>query len=385
MVIKMRKKILLFIIIVFVTLSTTGCWNYRGLNEMTIVAGTAIDKYDDHYKLSFEVYDLQSTGVGQPIKTKIIESTGKTIFDAVRNAKKRASNKLYFAQSKIIIVSQRIAKEDGINSIIDWFSRDPELRETLEVVVSQEKSASAILKADKVTSTTVSQDIQNIVDKDQLITSSTEKKPVYKIYNVLNSEGVSLTLPAIHITNNNEKDVCEVNGIAVFKEDKFVNYLSSEDTKYYLLAKGMLDGGIITINTKLNADETELQNVSFEIISSKSSQKYTSQDENDLRIKVTTNTEVVLGELKDRNHKITSTDITKLEKQAGEIVKERIEDVITKIQTRYETDILGYGKLLHSKNPKKWKEIKNVFNEKFINIKVEVESEIKILNTGFTR
>ena len=32
--------------------------------------------------------------------------------------KKRAFNKLYFAQFKIIIVSEQIAKEEGINSII---------------------------------------------------------------------------------------------------------------------------------------------------------------------------------------------------------------------------------------------------------------------------
>lgn len=382
---KMHKKILLFIMIIFITLSTTGCWNYIGLNEMTVVAGVAIDKYDDKYKLSFEVYDLQGTAVGEPIKTEIIESTGKTIFDAVRNAKKRAANKLYFAQSNIVILSQQIAKEEGVNSMLDWFTRDPEIRETLHLVISKEKSAEELLRADKLTGTTVSTDIQNIVEKDQSITGDTENKPLYKIYNILNSEGMSLTLPAIHLTNNNKKEVCEIDGIAVFKKDRLINYLTSDDSKYYLLAKGLLKGGIITINTKLKTEDTELQNLSFEIVSSNSSQHYTSQEKDNLKIKVTTKTEVTLGELRDRTQNLTYSDLNKLEKRTGEIIKERIEDVISKIQNIYDTDILGYGGLLYRSNPKQWKKIKNVFDEEFKNIEVNVESKVKILNTGYTK
>jgi len=381
----MYKKILLAIMIIFVTLSTTGCWNYIGLNEMTMVAGVAIDKNEDNYTLSFEIYNLQATATGEPIKSEIIESTGKTIFDAVRNAKKRVSNKLYFAQSKIIIVSEQIAKEDGINSIIDWFTRDPEIRETLQLVVSQEESAVALLKADNLTSTTVSADIQAIVEKDPKITGTSETKQLYKVYNILNSEGISLTLPAIHITSNDEKKVCEINGIAVFKEDKLVNYLTSEETKYYLLAKGKLKGAIITINTKIKTTDTDSQNISLEVKSSKSSQQYTSQEKNNLKIEVSTNTEVTLGEFKDLNEKISSKDIINLEKEAGKIIKQRIEDVITKIQDNYNTDILGYGSLLYRTNPKQWKKIKDVFNDDFKNIEVKVESEVKIINTGFTK
>lgn len=385
MVIQMHKKKLLVIVIFFVTFLTTGCWNYIGLNEMTIVAGVAIDKYGKEYTLTYEIYNLQKTAVGEPIKSEIIESTGETIFDAVRNAKKRTFNKLYFAESKIIIVSEQIAKEDGINSIIDWFTRDPEIRETLQLVVSQEESAAALLKTDKLTSTTASTDIQNIVEKDQKITSTSENKQLYKVFNILSSEGLSLTLPAVHIVSNDDKNVCELNGVAVFKSDKLLNYLTSEETKYYVLAKGELKGGIITINTKIKESDTDLQNVSLEIKSSVSSQKYISQEKNNIKIKVSTTTEVTLGEFKDLNQQLTNKDLTNLEKEAAKIIKKRIEDVIEKIQNDYETDILGYGRLLYHTNPRQWKKIKNTFDEEFKNIDVIVESKVKILNTGFTK
>lgn len=381
----MHKKKILAIMIFFVTFLTTGCWNYVGLNEMTIVAGVAIDKQDNMYTLTFEIYNIQEAAVGEPIKSKIIESTGETIFDAVRNAKKRAFNKLYFAQSKIIIVSEQIAKEEGINSVIDWFTRDPEIRETLQIVISQEETAATLLKADKLTSNIASTEIQNIVEKDQKITSTSENKQLYKIFNILSSDGISLTLPAIHVVSNNDKSVCELNGVAVFKADKLVNYLTSEETKYYILAKGKVDGGIININTKIKENDTDLKNVSLEIKSSISSQKYISQEKNNIKIKVSTITEVTLGEFIDLNQKLTNIDITNLEKEAGKIIKKRIEDVISKIQNDYQTDILGYGSLLYRTNPRQWEKIKDVFDEEFKNIDVIVESKVKILNTGFTK
>lgn len=381
----MHKKLLLILIALFSALLTTGCWNYIGLNEMTVVAGVAIDKSGDEYQLSFEIYDLQDTATGEPIKTEIVQSTGKTIFDAVRNAKKRVANKLYFAETRIIIVSEEIAEDDGLNTVMNWFYRDPEVRETLRVVVSQERSAVALLKVDSLTSSSVSADIENMVEKDLKITGATVSMPIYKIYNILNFEGESLTLSAIHLTNNNGEKVCEVNGIALFKEDKLVDYLSSDDSKYYLLAKGELEGGIITIKTKIKSDDTEPQNLSLEIKKTSSSRKYISFDPNNLAYKISTKVQVTIGELRDQSDKLKDEDLLKLQNEAGDIIKDRIKSVIEKIQEEYKTDIIGYGDTLYRSNPKVWKRVKENFQENFTNINTEVECEVEIYNTGFTK
>ena len=94
-------------IILGIMLLNTGCWNYIGLNNMTVVAGIAIDKSGENYLLSFEIYDLQNTAQGEPIKSKIVQCKGKTIFEAVRNAKKRTSNKLYFSEAKIKLLKKK--------------------------------------------------------------------------------------------------------------------------------------------------------------------------------------------------------------------------------------------------------------------------------------
>ena len=41
----------------------------------------------------------------------------------------------------------------------------------------------------------------------------------------------------------------EANGIAVFKKDKLLGYLSSEETKYFLMATDEVKGGLLTFSS----------------------------------------------------------------------------------------------------------------------------------------
>jgi spore germination protein KC len=380
----MNKKIILIIFVLLTTLLTTGCWDYRGLNEMTFVAGYAVDKVGKDYKLTYEIYDLQHTGTGQSIKVTNVESTGKTLFEAIRNAKRRVAKKLYFSEAKVMIISEKVAKEDGLNEIINLFIRDPEIRETTPLVISQEKTAAEVFKTKALTSTSVSDDILNIIKKDESITGSTENELLYQVFDIIKSEGMSLALPALHLVNNDGRYVVESNGIAAFKKDKFVSYLSPDDTKYYLLAKGKLQGGIITFKTKLKNNDKDTQNLSLEIKRSSSAIKYTSY-KNELKVEIKPNIEVTLGELEGQNDKLNNKDINKLQKQAARIIDQRVKNVVSKIQDNIDSDILGFADKLHQSSPKEWKKIKKNYNDKFKYIDVNVKTTVDIHSTGFTK
>ena len=42
------KKLLIFILLLF---GVCGCWNYKELDDYSIITGVAIDKNDDNYEL----------------------------------------------------------------------------------------------------------------------------------------------------------------------------------------------------------------------------------------------------------------------------------------------------------------------------------------------
>ena len=145
----MIKKCVCLILALLFALPAAGCWSYRGLDEMTIVSGIALDKDKEtgNYLLSFEFVDLSGSVKENGPESKIIESEGKTIFEAVRNAKKKLRNKLYFGHAQMLIINQDIAKEEDIGSIMDWFMRDGEVRETINMAISREQTAQDIFNA----------------------------------------------------------------------------------------------------------------------------------------------------------------------------------------------------------------------------------------------
>src|SRR4051794_23013200 len=117
-IIRLLKVIPLSICIIMLT----GCWNYKEIDKLAIVAGAAIDKEDDQFLLTAEVVKTKGEKDSKPESLKI-EGRGKTIFDATRNINKVSGKRLYWSHAKVIIISQEVARE-GIIPAIDLFNRD---------------------------------------------------------------------------------------------------------------------------------------------------------------------------------------------------------------------------------------------------------------------
>ena len=80
-----RKKVLYLLAIIFQLASMAGCWNYREINDLSIVAGVAIDiAENDQYELTVELVKTKSSGKQTEIISEVVSKKGKTIFDAIR-------------------------------------------------------------------------------------------------------------------------------------------------------------------------------------------------------------------------------------------------------------------------------------------------------------
>ena len=357
-----------------------GCWNYRGLDEIMIVMGVAVDKEQEagNYRLSYEVIDLDKPVKEQGITTEIVESEGKTKFEAVRNAKKRVENKLYFGHTQVFVISEEIARNEEIGGMIDWFLRDAETRENACLIVSQEKTARDILDTTSLSDIIVSNEIHEIINNDQKTASSTLRVPIYEIFNTLKSEGKALVLPAFHKADNNGKQVNEANGIAVFKEEKLAGYLTPEETKYFLFATNKVKGGILPIASEKSGHA----DAALEISKNKTKLSFTARGDK-VKVKIKTETTVYLGEiLKDTN----ATDLAKIA-ELQDIAEKKLEanimSVIKKTQSEFGADIFGFGSMIRKKDLKLWNRLKDNWDEQFRSLTVEVRSDVKIGNTAY--
>lgn len=378
----MISKILKSLILILMLFLLSGCWDYVGLNGLTIVTGVAVDKDEktNKYKLSYEIINLSDSSKNKTAVTKIIESTGDTIFDAIRNAKKRVMNKLYFANMQIVVVSKEIAEKDGLGSIIDWFIRDVEVRETINFAVSEEKTAKEILDISCVDSPITSYQIKKIIRGDNSTTSSTMDVVLYKIYNIFKSDSASLALPVFHIIKNAGKETIETNGIATFKKDKLIGWLNAAETKYYLFIDDNVDGGILP----LSLDNKDTNNISLEIAENKTSKSY-SYKNNKVRVTITTKTKVYLGEYDNQPKPLDDKTIKNIQKKAEEIIEKNIKKIVQKAKDEFKTDIFGFGTIVYEDNPKLWKKIKKNWDSLFENMEIIVKPSVVIANTAYLK
>jgi spore germination protein KC len=376
-----RKKILILIILLH-SLLVSGCWNYIGLDEITIVAGIAIDKNNDNnrYHLSFEIIDLVTSNKEEGVKTTIVESEGTTIFDAIRNAKKRITNKLYFGNAQIVIISEQIAKEEGILGIVNWLIRDAEPREDLNIVISKEATAKDLISLKGIGDPITSYEIRESVSRDNKVTASTINIELYKIFNILTSQKEELAIPAFKSVENHDIETVEVDGVAVFYADKLIGYLDSDETKYFLFATNNVQGGILTLDTT----KDDKDNISLELVKSKTKATFKEVDSS-FKFNISIELDCYLGEDSSQTSSFKDDDIQDLQKEAQKKLDKEVTKIIKKIIEDYNTDILGFGKIIYKKNPKLWEDISGNWKNIIKDVDIEVKSKIKIVNSAFIK
>jgi spore germination protein KC len=374
----MIKKALCCIMLLCVILSG-GCWNYRGLNEMSIVSGFAIDKDDESgdMKVSFQIVDLVGNIQVEGINGKLIESTGKTLFDAGRNAKRNIIGKLYFGHTQLVVISQDIARNEDLKDTIDWMLHDAEMRETLKIAISAGDTAKEILNFETIVGPIVAFDVSKYIEEDQKITASVTYKQLYEVYNTLESEGIDLTLPAICNVENNGEPSAKLCGTAVFKGQRLAGFLNPDETKYLLFTTDELEGGLLTFP----ADGEGEDDTTLEIYKNKTKRSF-SYKEGKLVIKLEPETDVYLAECKVHLDALDKKQISSLEQNAAKALAERMAMVIGKVQSEYGADIFGFGNMIYKKDIALWSKLSSDWDTLFPELEVVINAKVNIVNTA---
>ena len=112
------KRILL-ILIVFIT----GC-SYTDLKDLTIIKSIGIE-YSDNYIIYAQIYD--EIKKENHLKTKLIESKGKTINEAFDNLKEIINKDILLSHIDILVLSSNL-NSSNYSEIIDYFLNNNEIR-----------------------------------------------------------------------------------------------------------------------------------------------------------------------------------------------------------------------------------------------------------------
>ncbi|WHH58631.1 Ger(x)C family spore germination protein [Petroclostridium sp. X23] len=375
----MKNRIGLFLKIVIYMLFIsilTGCWSRHELDEFSIVAGMGIDKSeeDGEIQLTAQIVKPRALKPGEGSSSPEdayfnIESTGDTVFTAVREFTHGATRKLYFPHNQVIIFSRNTA-EEGVQKYIDFFVRDPETRLTVWILVAKDK-ADELLEIKSELELIPALEISDLVEAQKATSQSSIVKLQHFITRLL-SKTTSPVAPLIEVSGKEKKAF--VSGTAVFKKDKLTGELDKTETRGLLWVIGEIKSGIIDVDCPGGGK------ASLEII--RASSKITPKiKDGRIHMKIEIKEEGNLGSQSCLEDLTLPPKVDFLEKEKEAVIRSEVMAALKKAR-KLNTDIFGFGEAVHQKYRKEWKELEDRWDEVFPNIEVEVIVEAKLRRTG---
>ncbi|MDP1413168.1 Ger(x)C family spore germination protein [Lysinibacillus capsici] len=380
-----------FILLLSVLLLLGGCWNKRELNELAIVTAVGVDKSDEQFEISVQIVNPsqvasnKASGIQVPVFTH--HAKGKSLFDAIRKLTALTPRKPYYAHAQIIIIGEEMA-EEGMNSILDLFQRDPEGRSDFNFIVSHDSTAQEILSVLTPLEDVPASKMFKSLKVSEAVLGTTESVILDDLIQSLGSIDHSAVLPSIHIYgdadtgdfNSNIEKIdspaqLKYGGLAIFKNYKLIGYLSEQESRDY----NFLNNNIKSTFEIIACPEEG--KISTEIINS--STKMTGHFQNDVpSISIKLDIEQNVAEVSCSLDLTKSKTIDALNKETSRQIKERLERTLQTIQQTYQADLLKFSNVLHREDYQAWNRIKKNWQTLYPNLEVQIEVDVHTKGVG---
>ena len=191
-------------------------------------------------------------------------------------------------------------------------------------------------------------------------------------------------------SNSSNKDESkidiEVGGMAIFKDEKMIGKLSSDETAYYLMLTDYLDSYDTSLELNELSDKSQNNQSSFKNveISQTGKAKIKVDTKNDKpRIDITIPLNIIILDTPAGEYNyLDSNYISEIKKEVTEILDKRMKDYINKTQNEFDADINEFYKYCR-KNFFTVKEYESYnFEEKYKDAKVNVKLNISFNDSG---
>lgn len=385
------KKYLSFLLIAILIFMLTGCWNRRELGELGIVGAVALDNVGVQIRETYELITpkTKESKSGDEPPVSYLQSEGKTIFDANRNATLKYYKKLFWPHINMIYFSTEFSK-NGLFNYIDYFNRNHESRRFVNLAVVDGSPAYEIISVtgikDEIPSNYVEKLFENYSanGKSVSIKLSEFLKTYYTegiepVVGIIRKDKKVETMP--EKTQNDEKEKKEENsapsieGLAVFKGDKLVGFFNGAEARGYNFIVGKIKSCVI-----VSASPDGFGKNSMEIISASSDLKVKVKD-NQYYATIKVKANGMLDGESGKEDITNSESINIIQENTSKVIKNEIQEALKKAK-EYSSDIFGFGECIHISNPEKWMQIKDNWNNEFPSLNVDVDVETSMQRSG---
>ncbi|MBU8690515.1 Ger(x)C family spore germination protein [Priestia megaterium] len=391
----MKRKGFFLLLMIVMTLLLSSCWSKKELTDLAIVSAVGIDKTKDgKYHLTLQIINpgnvaggMQGGGGGtQSPPVTIYSASGDNLVEASRRASGRISRRLYYAHANLVVIGEKLARESGLNPLIDVLDRDPEFRTTATMVIANHSTAADLVQ----TLTPVDKIPANKVLKTLEFTErkwgENVKTSIQEVIQSLESPGRGAVVSGFRMVGDHKQArmlenlqesapeaTLRASGIAVLKQGKLVDWLYGKPARGTVWILDKIQGTDININW-----EGKKEAIAYQTVRQKTS--VSAQVKNGQpHISVHTRVEGDIGDMEVPVDITNPKVITKIEQALRKEIKKELQKAIEHAQ-KDKADIFGFGEVVHRTRPNQWKKLESEWSNLYfpkLNVDITVEAYVR--------
>ncbi|MCA1060243.1 Ger(x)C family spore germination protein [Rossellomorea aquimaris] len=389
-----RSKGMIFFIMMTVTVLLSGCWSKKELTDLAIVSAMGVDKTEDgKYAMTLQIINPGNVAGGmhgsQSPPVSIYSATGDNLVEASRRASGKISRRLYYAHANLVVVGEKLAREEGVAKIIDAIDRDHEFRITTTMVIANSSTAEDLLRTLTPIDKIPANKILKALEFSQKKWGHSLKTSIQDVMKGLQSSDGATVVSGFrlvgdpkrasqldNIQESEPESTLEASGIGILKKGKLVDWAYGQTARGTVWIKDEIQGTDINIDWKEHKEAIAYQTIRQK--TTVSGQMKNGQP----HISVHTRVEGSIGEM---NVPLDITDvkiISKMEKKLEKKIKGEIKQAIEQAQAN-KADVFGFDEVIRRAARDDWQKLKPMWNDVYFpELKVDITVETYIRRAG---
>lgn len=389
----LERKILSVLLIFSLAVIISGCWSKKELNELAVVMALGIDTHENGYAVSAQVLNSSEAGSKKggsmgslPVVT--YKSVGKTIPDALQRMLSMAPRMPYLSHVRVLVFGEDLARL-GVSDVLDYISRNHQLRSDFFMLVAKNGKASEILEVVTPFEYVPANSLYSSILVSEKKWAATGRVTIQQFVTELKRHGSDPVLSGVQLSGSstegqtmenvkkiNPSTLLQHTGLGVFKGDRLVGWLGEPPSKTvnYVLNKVDTTAGYIScpdsgiVGIAVNRADTSLDvSLNSEGLPEFSAELEIEADVDSVQCPVDITQPAVIDEL---------------EKSIEDKYNANIAEHIRGVQRQYGADIFGFGEVLHRKYPEVWKKYRDHWGESFKTMRIRVDADVAIRRIG---
>ena len=240
-----RRRYSLLLVLLFIPLFLTGCFDYHDINKVTFPTSIIFDIDDLGEAIVYLdcIKPYRSTNDSSDKGRRIIyKGQGKTALEALSDINRVSSFKLDYTQTRAYIFTEKASRK-GIKKFLDLINNNSEFSMKPSAFVYY-GDVDELLKTVSTDEEYLGLFLNDLVGKEKYNSKSVRSNINYYLSNTLMGGNTAL-LTSIDLKEDALDKKVEINGASIFKDNVLVEKIDVENTLMYNMLMGGAKSGVL--------------------------------------------------------------------------------------------------------------------------------------------